>query len=159
MQSNPQSPGPFSRDLGGCWSFSPKSALRPKSGMAGELCQAAWPPETVISMVAGSGELVGEAQPGAPTLTGLMDASVDTILCQPACCPGRGQRRGSSHPSSHPNHQRAPFHSQSPCNLLSLTVLCSGGWGEQWWRDPGSHCRPGHAPTALFVRPWEEREA
>lgn len=84
----------------------------------------------------------------------MMEASLSFFLCQLvpdewACT--RGQRIGQCQVPSSPQPAaiKEPFHAQSPCNLLSFTLLCSGMGccGE----PPGRGCRLGHAASSRLI--------
>lgn len=119
--SDPESPDPLSRGLGVCWSFSPKSPLSSKGGMAREFCQAAWPSEIFIFLVLGV-----ENWGRNPTQSPSIDHSDGCFYGHhpvPACSMVKEvaqEDREGPHPMPALTPTiKGPFHSQSPCNLLS----------------------------------------
>lgn len=121
-----------------CWS--PEDPSSPK-------CWSGWR--------AGGGRELGQSPSGDHTM---MDASLSFILCQ-LVPDGWGCTRGQSAgqyqvPSSpHPAAIKETFHAQSPCNLLSFTLLCSG-MGCQG-EPPGRGCRSDHVASSPFFLPRE----
>lgn len=107
-------------------------------------------------MAAGNGELRGRSPTQSPSIDhgdGCFCGHHPVLACSSAKGVAQEDREGLHPiPASTLWPSKGPFHSQSPCNLLSLTVLC---WGAGSGEAQTAHCRPGHVHTALSFLPWD----
>lgn len=99
-----------------------------------------------------------DTQPGTPALAMVKDASVGTILCQLLLAKGaaQGDREGPHPIPALTWLSKGPFHSQSPCNLLSFTTTpCSGLWVAVG--NPRQPLQAWSCPAALFFLPRKRK--